>query len=421
MQYALDLVNVSAGYRPGATVLCDLTLAIAQGEMVAVLGPNGAGKSTLLRVLTGLVPAASGEVRLLGKDLRSLPATQRARLVAVVPQELDTPMPFTVVEMVAMGRTAALSRWSRLTKQDHAVIERAMVYTDVIDLRNRPFQELSGGEKQRTAVALALAQEPQIILMDEPTSHLDINHRLEVMQIVERLNAEQNLTALMTSHDLNLAAEFFRRLVVLDRGRLVADGKPAEVLREDLLREVYQCEMRVQADDYTGGVIVTPARRLAPRAHGGGLRLHLVAGGGCGEELMRRLSLAGCAISCGVLNQQDTDAQAAEALGCEVALEKPFSPISAEALARGKALARKTQALVVCEIPFGPGNLANLELAEQALADGMPVYFNVRNLSQRDFTPRREALPRAEALLTRGARPWQHAGELVGELLRIGG
>jgi iron complex transport system ATP-binding protein len=235
------------------------------------------------------------------------------------------------------------------------------------------------------------------------------------MQIVERLNATQGVTVLMTSHDLNLAAEFCRRLLVLDGGRVVADGTPREVLREDLLRDVYACEMRVQADDYTGGVLVTPARRLTRKEGGRTARLHVVAGGGCGEEILRRLSLCGYRLSCGVLNRQDTDALAAEALGTETALEQPFSPISAEALACGHVLANAAEAVIVCEVPFGAGNLANLVLAEQALTEEKPVFVNTRNLAARDFTGG-QATARITALVQGGATLWQSPTELA-ELL----
>lgn len=226
MKPAIELSSVSAAYRE-APVLEDLSLHVSEGEMVGVLGPNGAGKTTLFRVLSGLHPPRQGTVRLFGREVRRLSAPERAHLVAVVPQELEIPVAFSVADIVGMGRTAWLNRWSGMSARDRQAVERALVYTDVADIRDRPFNELSGGEKQRAIVAMALAQEPRIILMDEATSHLDINHRLEIMQLVERLNEEQGVTVLMISHDLQLAAEFGRRLVLLDHGRLVADGPRA--------------------------------------------------------------------------------------------------------------------------------------------------------------------------------------------------
>jgi iron complex transport system ATP-binding protein len=253
---AVELVNVAAGYR-GRPVFAGLSLSIAVGERVAFLGPNGAGKSTLLRVITGLLPA-TGTVRLFGRDLRQLPAAERTRLVSVVPQELDVAMPFTVGEMVAMGRTATLGRWHAPGADDRRIVDQAMAYTDTLALRERIFQEMSGGERQRVAIALALAAEPRLILLDEPTSHLDMNHRLEVAQLITRLNRERNVAVAMVGHDLNLAAEFFPRLVLLDGGRVAADGTPDEVLRPDVLRAVYHCDVSVQRDAETGALRVFP-------------------------------------------------------------------------------------------------------------------------------------------------------------------
>ena len=234
---ALSFRAVSGGYRR-VPVFKNLSFSIPAGTLCGVIGPNGCGKTTLIRAATGLLPHISGEVSLFGHDVAKLPAGQRAQRVGVVPQELTAPMAFSVEAIVAMGRTHALGRRGTLTVEDHRIIEQAMVYTDVMEMRRRPFPELSGGEKQRTVIAMVLAQQPRMILMDEATSHLDINHALEVMQIVERLNRESGVTILMVSHDLNIAAEFCERLLLLDAGTLIADGTPTDVLTETRLREV---------------------------------------------------------------------------------------------------------------------------------------------------------------------------------------
>ncbi len=417
-EFACECLRVSAGYGAGPAVLHDLDCRIAAGERVALLGPNGAGKSTLLRVVTGLHPPASGQVRLFGTDVRRLPAVARSRVLAVVPQTLTTPMAYTVEELALMGRAALLRPWQAPGPGDRQVIERALAYTDLSDLRDRPLEALSGGEKQRAVLAMALAQEPRLIVMDEPTTHLDLNHSLELMQLIERLNREQGVTVLMTSHDLNLAAEYCTRLILLDHGRLCADGAPADVLREETLREVYHCEIRVRTDPQTGSVLVTPARRLVEPRPGRALRVHVIAGGGSGGDLMRRLVLAGHRLSCGVLNRQDTDAVTAAALGAELALEKPFAPIGPIALARGVELAADAAVVVLCEVPFGPGNLVNLELAEQALRRGTPVLVNDRRLAERDYSPGGQASARIARLLEQGAASWRHVGEALDALAR---
>ncbi len=258
---AIRIDTVTAGYH-GEPVLQDLSLIVAAGERVAILGPNGAGKSTLFRVITGLLHARQGAVALFGRPVHKIPAAERARLIATVPQELDTAMPFTAGELVMMGRTAALGRWTPPAQEDRRWVTEAMALTDTQHLKDRVFQEMSGGERQRVAVAMALAARPRVILLDEPTSHLDMNHRLEILQLIERLNREQGMTILMIGHDLNLAAEYFPRLMLLQAGRIAADGTPEAVLTPDTLHAVYQCAVSIHRDPAAGVLRVFPRRAL---------------------------------------------------------------------------------------------------------------------------------------------------------------
>lgn len=423
MNAAFELNNVQAGYN-GKTVLVDVNLKAAEGEMIALLGPNGAGKSTLFRALSGLIRPFSGRVFLCGAEVRKMKAARRSRLLAVVPQELKTLPAFTVEEMVAMGRVTILSPWQKPSDEDRKIIERALVYADVNDLGDRPFDLLSGGEKQRVLIAMALAQEPKVILMDEPTTHLDANHALEIMQIVERLNHERGLTVLMISHDLNLAAEFCRRLILLDHGSVVADGTPAEVLREDILQKVYHCEMRVQSDAHTGMPYVKPSARHAVSAEmpaSGKEKIHVIAGGGSGAEVLRQLVFNNFInVTCGVLNERDSDAQVCEALGIQAALEKPFSPVGNRAYRQAEEMAALAGVIIICEVPFGPGNVINLQLAESALKRGAGVFINTVNLQQRDYSVEQEAAIRIRQMLNNGARVWTSLHELQRILVRHG-
>ncbi len=254
---ALRLDAVCAGYR-GHPVLQACSLTIRPGERVALIGPNGAGKSTLLQVATGLLPCQSGTVSLFGEPVARLPAARRARLVGVVPQELTAPMAFTVDEMVAMGRTAHLGRWRPPAARDREAVDEALAETDTMALRARGFQALSSGERQRVAIAMALAGEPSLLLLDEATSHLDMGHRLEVLGLIRRINAARGITVVMIVHDLNLAAEFFPRVVMLSQGRLVADGTPEAVLCEARLAAVYGCAVTVRRDEAAGCLRVFP-------------------------------------------------------------------------------------------------------------------------------------------------------------------
>ena len=245
---------------PGARVpLFDgLSLAIAPGEFVGVIGPNGSGKTTLLKLLSGVLAPQGGEVALGGRPVRSIPPRERARTVAVVFQEVQILFDFTLLEIALMGRAPHLGPWGLERVQDFASARAALREMDLADQEDEHLQELSSGERQRALIARALAQEPRVLLMDEPTAFLDLKHRLQICEILVRLNRETGLTVVTTSHDLNLAARYGSRLVMLHRGRLAADGPPAEVLTSELIRRVYETEARIGRDAESGAPFIVP-------------------------------------------------------------------------------------------------------------------------------------------------------------------
>ncbi|MBI2939287.1 MAG: ABC transporter ATP-binding protein [Chloroflexi bacterium] len=257
----LAIHAVSLHY-PTGFHLGPLTLAVAPGERVALIGPNGAGKTTLLRLMAGVVRPSAGTVELDRRPLSALSRELIAQRIAVVPQTLQIPFAFTVAEVVALGRTAR--RWKRAGWQwreglwrDEQAIAWAMTRTGASAFDGRVFNELSAGEKQRVVLAMALAQEPELLLLDEPTAHLDIRAQLDVLSLVAELQREQRLTVVGVIHDLNLAAQFFNRLVLLSHGQVVADGPPDAVLRDDVLDQVFAASVRVVPHpDHAGPLVV---------------------------------------------------------------------------------------------------------------------------------------------------------------------
>jgi iron complex transport system ATP-binding protein len=401
---AIEMRGVSAGYRKH-DVLREISLCVEQGQMAAVIGPNGAGKTTMLKTLTGLLKISQGSLQLCGRDLSSLSPVERAAMIGVVPQGLDVPMALTVEEVVMTGRAALIPRWSGPRRVDRRAVERAMALSDVIDLRSRLVTQLSSGETQRVLVAMVLAQGPRIMLLDEATSHLDINHRLEVMQVVQRLNRDEGITVLMVSHDLNLAADYCERLFLLKDGELLASGEPREVLTEELLRQAYRCSVHVETSAGSGHVRVTPIEDHAIELSGEGLHIHVVGGGGSCEWLLRRLVLGGYRVTAGVLNEGDSDAVVAQALGLEVVLERPFSNIGAEAAEQAAQLVADAAATIVVDVPFGPGNVQNLALCQRALTCGKQVLL-ADGIAARDFTGDDSASGYDQQLRAAGATGW---------------
>jgi len=240
----LLLDGVSFSYSNGF-VLHEVSLTISPGEMVGLLGPNGCGKTTLLRLASGVVSPGLGNVYLDGARMKKLSRKQVARRVAVVPQYFRMPFDFKVGEVVLLGRTPFVRGFAGETAEDRAVVDDALRLVGMYDLRRRYFNDLSGGEQQKVVLAVALAQEPEVLLLDEPTAHLDINHQVEILELVRALNREHGVTVMAAMHDLNLAALFFDRLVMLKGGALFADGPPREVLTEENVREVFSASVRV--------------------------------------------------------------------------------------------------------------------------------------------------------------------------------
>lgn len=247
----------SAGRRIQA--LDGVSLDVAHGEIVALVGPNGSGKTTLVRALTGVVKPDGGSVRLDGADVGSLSQREIAQRVAVVPQDPALPPAFTALEAVLMGRTPHLRLLQNEGPADIAAAREAMQATATWELASRPLGELSGGERQRVVVARALAQSTPVLLLDEPTAHLDIGHQVAVLGIMRELCRSRGKAVLAVVHDLTLAAQYADRMVMLNGGRVVAEGDAADVLRPDLIREVYGVAVEVLSHPGTGRPVVAPS------------------------------------------------------------------------------------------------------------------------------------------------------------------
>lgn len=242
---SLQFAGVSFGYT-GETLLFDgLDLTFHTGEFAAVIGPNGSGKSTLLKLGTGLLHPGKGRVLLNGQDLQQLSPKVRARQLATVFQLTRHSIPYTVCEMVRMGRIAHRQWWETYTDQDHAAVQHAMDIMDIARYTDKSYGELSGGEQQRVLLAAALAQEPDLLLLDEPTSALDLGHKFQLLELLKNLAEQEKIGIVMISHDLGLSARYARRTVLLDRGRIVADGSPQEVITAENIRQCYQCSVTI--------------------------------------------------------------------------------------------------------------------------------------------------------------------------------
>ncbi len=243
-------------------VVHDLDLELTEGSFTAIVGPNGCGKSTLLRALGRLLRPTGGQVLLDGRAIARTPTREVAKVLGLLPQSPIAPEGLTVADLVARGRHPHQSWVRQWSRDDEAVVAEALEWTDMAELAGRPVDELSGGQRQRAWISMALAQGTDLLLLDEPTTYLDLAHQIDVLELVGRLHAERGRTVAVVLHDLNLAARYAQRLVAMKDGVLVASGTPAEVLTEQLLADVFDLEARIVPDPVTGTPMVVPVRRL---------------------------------------------------------------------------------------------------------------------------------------------------------------
>lgn len=238
-------------------VLRDVAFVAEEGEIIGVLGPNGSGKTTLLRCMNRALSPSKGTVLVEEKDLGSMTRKEIASEMAVVPQNCVITFPFTALEVVMMGRNPSMDRFSREGKEDVEIVKKAMEATSVTGLAARPMNHLSGGERQRVIIARALAQQPKIMLLDEPTLHLDVNHQMDIMELVRDLARREKLTVIMVSHDLNLVARYCDKLILLDQGRVLSAGTVPEVLTQDNVEKVFRIRSLVCYDERIGAYNLT--------------------------------------------------------------------------------------------------------------------------------------------------------------------
>lgn len=255
----MSVVNIEQiGFRYNAHwVLKDISFEIRKGEFLGIIGPNGSGKTTLLKVIDGILKPEEGEVRINGISSKKMKRDALAKIVAVVAQDFQMTFPFSVHEVVLMGRAPHLNKWKFEGETDFRIAHEALEMTDTLHLMDRSMSALSGGERQRVLIARALAQQPQILLLDEPTAFLDIKHQVDFFDLIKKLNENQELTVVAITHDINLAALYCDRIIMLRGGRMHCEGNPEDVVIEKNIKEVYETAVAVDKSPETGRPRIT--------------------------------------------------------------------------------------------------------------------------------------------------------------------
>ena len=377
----LKFEGVHTGYG-SKEVIKGFTADIHKGEFVGLIGSNGTGKSTLLKCLSGLLPITGGRIVVNGRDNADLKQRERSQMVAVVPQSFDIDYDFTVEDIVLMGRNPYLSYKDREGAEDYRIVEQAMKMTKTLGFRGRMFNELSGGEKQRVIIARAIAQEPDIILLDEPTSALDVHHQIEDMELIDQLNKNDHMTVVAVLHDINLASRYCKRLIMIQGGRVVADGPPADVVIERNLKQLYNMKMLVRENAVFEKPEIVPIRVLEGEEARNPLHIHVICGGSGASKVIEELDDMGHRVTAGVINEGSDDWLVCKSLNLDIVVERPFTTISMEKQQENLKLMQDADIVLIADVPFGLGNVNNLEGLEALDAE---IYLHANSLTN-DFT-----------------------------------
>ena len=367
-------------------VLEEVSLSVKEGDFVGILGPNGSGKTTLLKSISRALKPRRGTILLNEADIYSLKSAEVAKQLAVVPQDSHVGFSFAALDIVLMGRNPHMTRFQMESSKDLAIAKRAMMLNNTWQFAKRPINELSGGEKQRVIIARALAQEPKILLLDEPLTHLDIINQLEIMDLVKELCVKENIIVLVVFHDLNLAARYCTSAIMLKKGKIFSAGALTDVLTSANIKGVFNVDAIVQKHLVTNSVFVIP---LSPKKHSPSKEcsVHLICGAGTGTPLMKVLLDEGYSVTAGVLNVLDSDLDTAQLLKIPVTTEAPFSPITEKTHKANLDMIRKASIVVLTSVPFGYGNFRNLEAVEEAVSHGVPTFvIEEVPIESRDFT-----------------------------------
>ncbi len=402
-------------------VLEDTSFTVGRGDLVALLGANGAGKSSLLRCISRILKPTAGTILLDRQELNQLDSKEAARKMAVVPQEATADFDFTVEDIVMMGRLPYLGRFQKEDHQDHEIVRRSMEMTGVSHLAGRSIATLSGGEKQRVIMARAVCQQPEVLLLDEPTANLDIGYQSMLLELAARLNREQKVTVFAAIHDINLAVHHFNRFILLAGGRIMAAGRPEEVITPENIKKSYGVSATTYRHPLHGVLQISVVRgRNQGENHDGEPAVHVIGGGEEALPVLELLEQKGCRLSVGPVSAQDSGCRFAHFHSLPVVIVPPFTSMNGAHKEEHLKLIRDSDLVVVPPIPFGEGNLSIFNEVETALDEGKPVYIiDLEGADRRDYSGKARAL--LEGLVGKGAVVLETVDDLHAVVCGVGG
>ncbi len=361
-QKLLYTKSLCAGYGK-KIVVNELSFELKQGQILTLIGPNGAGKSTVLKTITGQLSAISGNISLCGKSIDSLSEKDISKQLSILLTDKISTERMTCGDIVSTGRYPYTGRFGILDENDKKIVKDAMAMTDISELYDRDFSRISDGQRQCVMLARAIAQEPSVLLLDEPTSFLDIGRKLQILTVIRKLAAERGIAVIQSLHELDLAQKFSDTLICIKDKRADRIGPPEEIFKSDYISELY---------DIKDGSYNALYGTAEPAAAKGDIKTFVIGGSGKGIPVYRRLQKQGIPFAAGILHENDVEYPAAKALSALVVTEKAFEPISAENIDRAKQVIKKCNTVICCLDAFGTmnkGNKALLSFAEEENTD----------------------------------------------------
>ncbi|MGN0691816.1 MAG: ABC transporter ATP-binding protein [Oscillospiraceae bacterium] len=356
MEEILRTVKLSAGYG-GKIIVGDMDIAAERGKILTLIGPNGAGKSTVLRTLIRQLAPLSGSIAVLGKNIGSFSGKELARTMSIMMTERTDPELITCRDVVNSGRYPYTGQLGILSDTDRLQVEKAMELTAVTEIADNDFSRISDGQRQRVMLARAIAQEPDILILDEPTSYLDISHKLKLLDILKQLTRERSIAVIMSMHEIDLAQRISDRVLCISGGHIDRQGTPDEIFTSEYISGLYG----IEAGCYEG---LYGSAELS--AVGGAPRYFVISGSGTGINIFRRLQREGIPFAAGVIHENDLDYPCGAALAAEIVTERAYEPISEEAQARAREIIARCERVIYSGCKFGSMNEGNKRLLKYA-------------------------------------------------------
>ena len=367
-------------------IINDISLQFDEGHLYGILGPNGCGKTTLLKLLIGILKQNYGQVYIDEINLKKFSIRDIAKRLAMVNQINYIEFDYKVSEIIKMGRYSHINRFSNESEEDKQIVNEVIDQLKLTKLKDRKFNHLSGGEQQKVIIARAIAQKTKILMLDEPTSHLDINFQLEFMNLF-RTYVNKGLIVIVVLHDLNIAAQYCDKIILMNKGNIVDFGVIQNVLTKQNIQKIYGIDAVIRKNNFTNSIYITPIRinKSAPKiekVHKDLKKIHLICGGGFGSEIL--IELKQYDVSVGIISVLDDDYTLANELDYKIISEAPFSPISEKSRQELEEILHKVALIILANIPFGNSNLLNLKSLVNV--NEKIIIFEKDPIEKRDYT-----------------------------------